>query len=384
MENKPLVSVVIPMYQREKEITRCLDSVLAQTLDGLEIIVVDDGSSDGGYQRAAEYSRRFSHIKLYHQTNRGIGAARNTGIAKAHGKYIVFLDADDYVPPDAYKKLYRYAQRKQADVVIGNMQQSLDGTDLLVPDWMNWLFRQYGSRNVAKEYRIPIQNPSVCNKMIRLSLIRRYKLRFPDTRLAEDLEFSIRLFQIAKRIYLRNVPVYVYMITDVPDASLSQTTSVDVIDAGLEVMRRISLSFDRKGLREEERMFIEGPVRWLWERFEQIPLMSEKHLEYEKFKKLIRNYAGNEVYLETIWQVFEVSPTDFLKYSYEEYRQALCRQTPEEIVLRKLQGTGLGFQFILRCIHVRLRYKVKMIKQKMARHKEGDKDENGFCHYTNL
>jgi len=359
-----LLSVVIPMYKREKEISRCLDSVLEQTLKGLEIIVIDDGSPDDGYKIVEAYAAKFHNIFLFRQENKGLGAARNAGIEKAYGKYIVFLDADDYVPCDAYKKLYEYIEQKQADVVVGNMQRCINGFDLFIPGWMNALFEKYEGKNCAKNFIVPLQNPSAVNKMIKLSLIRERGIRFSEARLAEDLEFAIDLFDASDRVYLRNESVYVYMINSMPGSSLTFTTSAAAVDAGLDVMKRVSLYFHKRGLIEEEQMFITGPVSWLWDRFWQIGSESEKYAEYDRFKELLQNYDGMQQYQNAVVHVFKVPAGEFIQCTYTEYQSRFPGQTPEEIVLGRLQSSELGFRYIFKCLKVRLVYKLKkMLKE---------------------
>ena len=94
--NRPLVSVVIPVYNIEKHLRECVDSVINQTYRQIEIILIDDGSTDSGRDICDEYALIDSRIKLIHQENQGLGHARNVGMGEATGKYVVFLDSDDY------------------------------------------------------------------------------------------------------------------------------------------------------------------------------------------------------------------------------------------------------------------------------------------------
>lgn len=353
------LSVVIPMYQKEKVIARCLDSVLEQTLQGLEVLVVDDGSSDNGYQIVQEYMEKFSRIFLFRQQNRGAGMARDTGIRHAHGKYIIFLDADDTVPYDAYQKMYDFIEKKKADVVVGNLRLNTDSADFGHTHGLEDMFISYQKKNCAGQYKIPLQTPSVCNKMIRLSLIKDAGLHFSQARLAEDLEFSIRLFRSATRIFLLNEPVYQYLTAGGPDTSLSKTTSAAVVDSGLSVMKKLSLFFDKQGLYEDEEYFIHGPVSWLWDRYQQIVPEEDKQEEFLQFQELIHCYEGRTRYQDAIIHVFKLPTEEFVRCTYSGYLERLRNQTPEELVLKKLQSTELGFRYILQCLEVRIRYKIR-------------------------
>lgn len=113
MKNNPLVSVVIPVYNTAKYLPRCLDSIIHQTYHNLEIIIIDDGSTDDSYIIAKEYATKDPRIKLIHQKNSGLSGARNTGIAKATGKYISFVDSDDEITSDFIEKLFQPYQKDQ-------------------------------------------------------------------------------------------------------------------------------------------------------------------------------------------------------------------------------------------------------------------------------
>ena len=103
---KPLISVIVPIYNVEKYLPQCIESILRQTYTNLEIILVDDGSPDSCPQICDDYAAKDSRIKVIHQANSGVSAARNSGLKIAKGKYIGFIDGDDYIEPDMYEYLY--------------------------------------------------------------------------------------------------------------------------------------------------------------------------------------------------------------------------------------------------------------------------------------
>ncbi len=116
MNENPLISVIIPVYNIEPYIERCLRSVIAQTYKNLEIIVVDDGSTDNGGRICDKIATEDSRIKVIHQTNNGLSAARNTGIKESHGEYIGFVDGDDFIDSDMYEYLYALISDNHADI----------------------------------------------------------------------------------------------------------------------------------------------------------------------------------------------------------------------------------------------------------------------------
>ena len=115
---QPSVSVIVPVYNIEQYIGKCLDSIIGQTLKEIEIIVVDDGSTDDSSRIIDRYARTDSRIVAIHKTNGGVVSARNCGIAQATGLYILFVDGDDHLAPDACERLLRKAQATSADMVI--------------------------------------------------------------------------------------------------------------------------------------------------------------------------------------------------------------------------------------------------------------------------
>ena len=117
----PKVSVIIPVYRAEKFIHECIGSVLNQTHTDLELILVDDGSPDNSGAICDEYALKDNRIKVFHQQNGGVCAARNKGLDMATGDYILFLDSDDYMPKDALETLYNDATQNDADIAIGRM-----------------------------------------------------------------------------------------------------------------------------------------------------------------------------------------------------------------------------------------------------------------------
>jgi CDP-glycerol glycerophosphotransferase len=112
------VSVIIPIYNVEEYLEECLQSVVDQTLEDLQVIMVDDGSLDGSTDIAKKFASRYDHFEYVRQVNGGLGNARNTGVKYAKGKYIIFLDSDDIVPDDAYEKMYLAAEKNHSEMVV--------------------------------------------------------------------------------------------------------------------------------------------------------------------------------------------------------------------------------------------------------------------------
>ena len=124
-----MLSVIIPVYNVEKYLTECVDSILCQTETDLEIILVDDGSTDKSSKLCDEYAQRDARVRVIHRENGGLSAARNTGLGAASGEFVYFLDSDDYIVQDALKTLKQTAEREQADYVFFDGLVFFDGCE---------------------------------------------------------------------------------------------------------------------------------------------------------------------------------------------------------------------------------------------------------------
>lgn len=191
----PAVSVIIPVYNGEKTIGRCLDSLFAQTLQQLEIIVVDDGSTDQTLPLLKRYQN--SRLLVLHQENSGQGCARNAGLMAAHAPYVGFVDADDTVDPHMYEAMLYRARQTGADVVQCNLLDiEADGrADIQLPVWEAVVDR-VDPHTYFGDYMLTNRHSyEVCNKLFLRSFLKTCGLRFYPNHLvyAEDLLFNMQL-----------------------------------------------------------------------------------------------------------------------------------------------------------------------------------------------
>nr|MCR5067978.1 glycosyltransferase [Erysipelotrichaceae bacterium] len=120
------VSIIVPVYNREKSIERCIQSVLNQDYRDIELILVDDGSRDDSFKIISEYAQKDNRIVAIHKENGGVSSTRNRALREASGKYVQFLDADDWLPFDSTKLLVRAMEDGDADMVIGDFYRVVD------------------------------------------------------------------------------------------------------------------------------------------------------------------------------------------------------------------------------------------------------------------
>ncbi len=205
MNVQPKVSVIVPVYNLSEYLRQCLDSIVGQTLKEIEIICVDDESSDDSPQILEEYAKKDSRIQVIRQKNAGAGAARNNGMRHAKGTYLSFLDGDDFFEPDLLEKAYERAEQTGADFVVYKSDQYHTEKDEFVqttwvvrekeiPPYEPFSFRQM-TMNVFKVFV-----GWAWDKFYRREFVERYHLEFQEQRTSNDLLFVFSAVVLADRI----------------------------------------------------------------------------------------------------------------------------------------------------------------------------------------
>jgi glycosyltransferase involved in cell wall biosynthesis len=224
--HKPIVSVVIPVYKVEAYLARCVDSVLCQTLEDLQIILVDDGSPDGCPKICDAYAEQDSRIQVIHKENGGLASARNAGMAVANGKWLFFLDSDDWLEPDGLKSLVDIGEEYRVDFVrYRAIRSGWPGMEEHAPcmvEPIRELRHGYYNRQQIVEEVYPrlITTPQLSmgavvgawGSLYSLDFLNRNNLRFyEEVKFSEDLVFSARVVRAADSFYFVDTPgVYHY------------------------------------------------------------------------------------------------------------------------------------------------------------------------------
>ncbi|MCR5235094.1 MAG: glycosyltransferase [Lachnospiraceae bacterium] len=225
-----LISVIIPAYNVDKYLTRCLDSVLDQSYGDLEIVIVDDGSSDDTPQICDEYSKRDSRIKVVHKANEGVAAARNTALDTAKGEMIAFCDADDYYEKDMIRQLHDALVRNSADLVVcGYYEDYSDRTDeygggdeqILTVDLAYEEFFKMGGRIGS----------GCWNKMFRAEVLK--DIRYKHYVMGEDVELICRALDNCERTVLTGYKGYHYVHRE------NSATQTDFRPANMDIIKAV-------------------------------------------------------------------------------------------------------------------------------------------------
>lgn len=213
MKATPLISVIVPIYQVEAYLEECLDSILNQTYRQLEIILIDDGSTDRCGEICDRYASRDSRIKVIHQTNQGLSAARNAGMDMATGEFISFIDSDDYIDPHFYEKMVQgFLNYPEAPIIVCLTYKDENGCiSYYNPNWHTTQPIFHSSFTLCEDCLLgKVTGVTVWNKLYRSILLK--DIRFRVGRNFEDLLFMHDLSPILKQ-YLGDVvviPHYLY------------------------------------------------------------------------------------------------------------------------------------------------------------------------------
>ena len=205
MKNKPMISVIVPVYNVEKYIKKGIESLLAQSYQNIEIILVDDGSPDNSPMILDQYAKKDSRIRVLHQKNQGVSTARNNGIKITNGEYVLFVDCDDYVREDYVEYFYQLISKKSADMAI-----NYDLFSALNPNHSHYEKIESKSREqIIEDIYLGKMNVAVWNKIYKKSFLEKNNIRFnPKIWYGEGMLFNIECLSKTKKVAIGSKKVY--------------------------------------------------------------------------------------------------------------------------------------------------------------------------------
>lgn len=208
MIDRPKVSIIVPVYNTEKYLARCLDALVNQTLDNIEIIAVNDGSTDKSPDILKEYAEKYACIRVLDKKNGGQATARNLGIRESRGEYIGFADSDDYVDTTMFEKMYSLAKEKECDMVECYFHY------LMETDGEPKTLQPRGRVREYKNQQDMLIDPQVSpwNKLYRREILMQPGIYFPEGLIYEDTAFYIKTIPYVKKAaYLDEQLVYYFL-----------------------------------------------------------------------------------------------------------------------------------------------------------------------------
>lgn len=297
------ISIVVPIYNSEKYLCNCIDSILCQSFDDFELILVDDGSTDSSASICDNYEKLDNRVNVIHKTNGGVSKARNTGIDVASGKFICFIDSDDSINSDYLEKLYlAYENDIDLSIVGYNWIKNNCVTNFTV--FNNEPETIIDKNNIMFLYEKVMISAPWC-KLYKLDIIKENKLIFPeDLSLGEDLIFNFSYLDFVNRIKIINTPLYNYNTDN--ENSLLQKYRADLLETNSRINSIVYMYICKWKLDHTQMQIFINSVFWSYENvllntfsvknkafyFDKLRY-NRQILKSEDFKKALKNYSGN-------------------------------------------------------------------------------------------
>lgn len=240
-----MISIIIPVYNVEKYLRRCIDSILSQTYTDFEAILVDDGSTDESGKICDEYALKDSRIKVIHKKNGGVSAARNSGLDVAVGEYVAFCDSDDYLSADYLEVIFNSLKENNADCVVCNYTKVLENGEVVGGSNHASSVNKISTKSDAWEYIIKNifgtqkHGWEACTRIFKNEIIQKNKIRFPTTcgNYAEDLAFVLNYSLYSSHVCSIDYSGYYYFLRD--NSMMRRSASV----IKLEQLNQVSFWF---------------------------------------------------------------------------------------------------------------------------------------------
>lgn len=323
------VSIIIPVYNVEKYLRKCLDSVINQTYPQLEILCVNDGSTDNSEKILKEYSKKDGRIKILNKENGGLSSARNYGLDKATGEYCYFLDSDDWIELDTIAYLVKLACLNNVDCIVHSVKNIPEDENCvqIAKECQDWFDCKNKSAGI---YDVPLNiNNEIAavawNKLYKMDIIKKYNCRFPEGLINEDEAFIWTYVTHCNKYYYTNECLYNYLrrsdsIMAVRDNS---PKVLDILDIQKIIFKTVEKYKDINSYREVLTNNYINEVRWLWQRmpkkYRKIAL--EKIKDYidttnnnRRVKKLYKDlkYKNFKSFVQGLFSVININNSEFV------------------------------------------------------------------------
>ena len=276
-----LISVIIPIYNVEKYLRRCLDSICNQMYQNLEIVLVDDGSTDSSGKIADEYARRDTRFHVMHKQNGGLSDARNAGLSYCHGTYIVFVDSDDYVTEDYVMVLYDLLKHNHADISVVSLTHQEEELSKISD---SAAAKIYNTKEALQDLLYQRISASANAKMYRAELFS--DIRYPKGRLYEDVIATYQIFEKATKVVWCDIKKYWYYVrTDSIVRSAFNVKKMDYVYNCEEVLEEVKKKYPALSKAAESRLL--WAAIHIWVNFTERKKYPE---QYQYVYKTIKQY----------------------------------------------------------------------------------------------
>jgi len=220
-----LITVIVPVYNTEKYLDRCIVSIINQTFKNIEILCINDGSTDNSLKILSDYANKDNRIRIINQVNKGLSVARNTGIKAANGVYILHVDSDDWIEPDMCETMYKEAEKYDADIVTSHVYFDYPHKTILKKEPYK---KTNNFSDFLTTFTVKRGINSVCNKLIKRDLYLLNNIEhYEDISLGEDSSALLRLILFARVIAAVNKAFYHY---DIKTSSMTGSAKKNVME----------------------------------------------------------------------------------------------------------------------------------------------------------
>lgn len=278
---KPLISVIVPIYNSGNFLRECIESILSQSFIKLELILVNDGSTDQSGDICDEFAVIDSRVKVIHQKNGGVSIARNSGLNIANGKYIGFVDSDDRIDKNMYKVLYQLCVETNSDISVCQLGREIDG-NLINNNSIKFIKEMENSEAMEELFKGVLFRFSLVNKLFSKSCFD--NILFPEGRIHEDLSVTYQLFAKSKRTVYTNYIGYIYVKTE--NSILTSKFSKKRLDAYVAWYE--ILPFMKKNYKQFYNLVISCYVYWCVDNIFYILNQVENKDNKEAYLRIIR------------------------------------------------------------------------------------------------
>jgi len=303
----PKISVIVPVYRAEEYLEHCVDSILSQTYQDLEVFLVDDGSPDNCGAICDAYAQKDSRVRVIHQENQGQAAARNRAIAYATGEWLCFVDSDDLIHPQMVELLYNAAEQSGADIALCRMLEAPE----LPEDFLKPREQDFETLEMNEETLVSLHDRDAypawvaCDKLVRTELVKQYP--FVEGRVFEDNEAVCHWVCGAKRLAKLHQELYFYRTN--PDSTTKSTFSVKKLDY-LWALERIIAFYDSIGYLQMKARFADryaqalvdscNGIRYSLHQSELVPGIEKQALRFIRQQKLYLTTQQKEAILDVM------------------------------------------------------------------------------------
>ena len=231
---RDLISVIVPVYNNKTFLSKCVDSILCQTYENIELILIDDGSTDGSFKICDQYLKKDKRLKVFHTKNNGVSSSRNYGLEKVKGKYVTFVDSDDYIDHKAIEEMYDIATKRKLDLLFCDAEIIQEYKETKVTPLRRFRKAVYADEAGAVLFHQMMQHQdmfgSVWGVIYRTAFLKENQLRFIQGILHEDVPFIFKAIILSRKAGCVNNTYYYYVVRN------NSTMRSDNIEQRLEGM----------------------------------------------------------------------------------------------------------------------------------------------------